>query len=56
MDFVNSSLSEKYNELLKYGDKLSEMGRIINWKQLRPLLDDLYTNNTAQGGAPNYDP
>ena len=56
MDFVNFSLSEKYNELLKYGDKLSEMGKIINWKQLSPLLSDLYTNNTAQGGAPNYDP
>ena len=56
MNIANYGLYEKYNEFSGYGDRLSEMGSMINWEQLRPLLGDLYASNTAQGGAPNYDP
>ena len=55
MDIVDFGLKEKYEELRKFGDRLAEMKKIIDWESLRPLLKDLSTNDTEQGGRPNYD-
>ena len=56
MDLMNYGLKEKYDQFKKYGDRLSDMKNIIDWNSVRPLLNDLYTNNTENGGRPNYDP
>ena len=55
MDLVNYGLRERYEQLKKRGDKLAEIKNVIDWESLRPLLKDLFTNDTDQGGRPNYD-
>jgi IS5 family transposase len=55
MDLVNYGLRERYEQLKKRGDRLDDMKKIIDWESLRPLLEDLFTNDTEQGGRPNYD-
>ena len=32
------------------------MKDIINWDRIKPLLSDLYKNDTEKGGRPNFDP
>ena len=56
MDIVNYGLHEKYDQLKKFGDKLSDMKNMIDWNQIRPMLNDLYRNGTQAGGRPNFDP
>ena len=56
MNIVNYGMSEKYNEFARYGDRLSDMGKQIDWESLRPIFDDLYRNGTDKGGRPNADP
>ncbi len=55
MDLVNYGLRERYEQLKKRGDKLAKIKNVIDWESLRPLLKDLFTNDTDQGGRPNYD-
>ena len=55
MDLVNYGLREKYEQIKKREDKLDDIKRMIDWERLRPLLRDLFTNDTDQGGRPNYD-
>ncbi|MCL4447838.1 MAG: hypothetical protein M0Z77_00610 [Thermoplasmatales archaeon] len=50
MDLVNYGLRERYEQIKKRGDKLDDIKRIIDWEGLRPLLTDLFTNDTDQGG------
>ena len=56
MDIVNYGLHEKYDQLKKFGDKLSDMRNMVDWDQIRPILDDLYKNHTEVGGRHNFDP
>ena len=55
MGLINYGLRERYEQLRKRGDRLDDIKRIIDWESLRPLLKDLFTNDTDQGGRPNYD-
>ncbi|MEM3448312.1 MAG: hypothetical protein QXP38_05455 [Nitrososphaerota archaeon] len=36
-------------------NKLEEIDKIIDWESLRPVLKDLYHNDTEKGGRPNID-
>ncbi len=56
MDIMNYGLREKYGQLKKFGDRLSDMKSIIDWDRIKPLLSDLYRNDTEKGGRPNFDP
>jgi IS5 family transposase len=56
MDIMNYGLREKYDQLKRFGDRLSDMKTAIEWERIRPILNDLYANNTERGGRPNYDP
>ena len=56
MNIVNYGLREKYDQYVKFGDRLSEMEKQVDWEKLRPIFSDLYRNNTDMGGAPNIDP
>ncbi|MEM3593067.1 MAG: hypothetical protein QW778_03780 [Candidatus Micrarchaeaceae archaeon] len=39
----------------KLKNMLKEIDKIINWESLRPVLKDLYHNDTENGGRPNID-
>ena len=52
MDIMNYGLREKYEQLKKFGDRLSDMKDIIDWDRIKPLLSDLYRNDTEKGGRP----
>lgn len=52
---MNYGLRERYEQLKKRGDKLAEIKNVIDWESLRPMLKDLFTNDTEQGGRSNYD-
>ncbi len=56
MDIMNYGLREKYDQLKRFGDRLSDMKTIVDWERIRPILNDLYINNTEKGGRSNYDP
>jgi IS5 family transposase len=56
MDIMNYGLREKYEQLKKFGDRLSDMKDTIDWDRIKPLLSDLYRNDTEKGGRPNFDP
>ncbi len=49
MNIINYGLSEKYNDLSRFGDRLSEMGKQIDRESLRPIFNDLYVNDTDRG-------
>ena len=56
MDIVNYGLREKYDQLKRFGDRLADMKTMIDWDRIKPLLSDLYSNDTERGGRPNFDP
>ena len=56
MDIINYGLREKYEQFKKFGDRLSDVKEVIDWERIRPLLGDLYTNDSEKGGRPNFDP
>ncbi|QRF76200.1 hypothetical protein Thermo_01717 [Thermoplasmatales archaeon] len=56
MNIKNYGLREKYEELSRFGDRLAEMEKLVDWEAFRTMLADLYNNNTELGGRPNNDP
>ncbi len=57
MDSFNKHLlRQEYQKLAELGDKLAAAEQRIDWERFRPLLVDLYTNDTEKGGRPNHDP
>ncbi|MGC8663185.1 MAG: transposase [Thermoplasmata archaeon] len=53
-NFEDFFLKSEY-EKLKAKDKLFEFNQIIDWESLRPIVSDLYHNDTEKGGRPNID-
>ncbi len=53
--FTNFFIQYKYASLVALGDRLGEISGLLDWDAFRPLLADLYTNDTAKGGRPHYD-
>jgi len=52
---VDFAFSEAYKEVKRRGNKLKEMGSLIDWEAFRPIVSSLYKNNTNRGGRPNVD-
>jgi len=52
--FTNFAIRHEYASLAALGDRLGEIQGLIDWDAFRLLLADLYTNNTGNGGRPNY--
>ena len=48
-------LQQEYNKLAKLGDRLAKADQLVNWEAFRPIIRDLYQNDTEQGGRPNHD-
>lgn len=49
------AFKEEYKRIQSVGDKLSEIGSLIDWKPFRPILESMYVNKTASGGRPEAD-
>ena len=51
-DLLDHAIKEKYN-LIKINDPLIFIKNAIGWDAFTPLLNDLYQNDTDNGGRPN---
>ena len=56
MNLYHTGLSEPYREIETIGDLLTRISDRIDFERIRPILSDLFTNDTDKGGRPNYDP
>ena len=56
MNLYPTGLSELYREIETLGDPLTGISDRIDFERIRPILSDLYENDTEKGGRPNYDP
>ena len=56
MNLLQSYFPEWYKEIESLGDPLTGISDRIDFERIRPILSDLYENNTDKGGRPNYDP
>jgi len=52
---LDFALQERYKRVVELGDKVAEFDILIDWERFRPIIGDLYTNTTEQGGRPNHD-
>ena len=50
-NIVDYGLREAYKSM----DKLAQIDPMIDWESLRPIIKDLYRNDTQKGGRPNID-
>ena len=56
MNHYHTGLSELYKEIEALGDPLTGISDRIDFERIRPILSDLFTNDTEKGGRQNYDP
>jgi IS5 family transposase len=56
MNHYHTGLSELYKEIETLGDPLTCISDRIDFEKIRPILSDLYENDTEKGGRPSYDP
>ena len=56
MNLYHTGLSELYKEIEALGDPLTGISDRIDFERIRPMLSNLYENDTEKGGRPNYDP
>jgi hypothetical protein len=50
MNLYHTGLSELYREIEALGDPLTGISDRIDFERIRPILSDLYDNNTDKGG------
>jgi IS5 family transposase len=48
-------LQQEYKKLAKLGDRLAKADQLVNWEAFRPIIKDLYRNDSKLGGRPNHD-
>lgn len=53
-NIVDYGLREAYNSM-KSMDRLARIDPMIDWGSLRPIVKELYRNDTDRGGGPNID-
>ena len=56
MNLYHTGLSQLYKEIEALGDPLTGISDRIDFERIRPILFDLYENDTEKGGRPYYDP
>ena len=56
MNLFHTGSSEVYREVESLGDPLADITDRIDFERIRPILSDLYENDTEKGERPNYDP
>ena len=54
--FQSFGLNQAYlSRCSKIGDRLSEVGKRIDWSAFRLILETMYSNQSSKGGHPNVD-
>ena len=53
MNLYYTGLSELYKEIEALGDPLTGFSDRIDFERIRPMLSDLYENDTENGVRPN---
>ena len=53
--FINFAIKGEYERIAELGDRLGEVEKMIDWEKFRPIIKELYINNTEMGGRPNLD-
>jgi len=53
--FETFLLQNEYRKLAQIGDRLAKADKVIDWEAFRPIVSDLYRNDTDAGGRPNQD-
>ena len=53
--FMNYGLRQAYDRLARLGDPLASANTLLDWKEFRPIENELYDNKTEKGGHPNID-
>ncbi|MFG1519538.1 MAG: transposase, partial [Thermoplasmataceae archaeon] len=56
MNLLRTGLVELYKDIESLGDPITGISGRIDFERIRPILSDLYENDTEKGGRPNYDP
>ena len=54
INIIDYGLQEAYKSM-KSMDRLSQIDPMIDWESLRPIMKELYRNDTNKGGRPNID-
>lgn len=49
-------LREAYKNVVKSGNRLLQISDLIDWTQIRQILEEMYDNKGEKGGRPNFDP
>ncbi|MFW6149694.1 MAG: IS5 family transposase, partial [Atribacterota bacterium] len=52
---IDFALKEKYSKVKELGDKLSDVGSLIEWEVFRPIVAGMFDNKSEDGGRPNVD-
>ncbi len=53
--FDDYLLNKEYARVERLGDKLAEVEPLIDWEVFRPIIREMYDNQTERGGRPNND-
>ncbi|GAB6055241.1 IS5 family transposase [Methanobacterium alkalithermotolerans] len=53
--FENYFMNKQYDRVKQLGDKLAEIDPLIDWEAFRPVIRDMYYNQSERGGRPNND-
>ncbi len=56
MNLYHTGLSQLYKEIEALGGPLTGISDRIDFERIRPMLSNLYENDTEKGEKPNYDP
>ena len=54
-NFIDFGLNEAYKRVERLGDRLAEIGSMIDWEAFRPIVSDMFDNRSERGGRPNID-
>jgi IS5 family transposase len=54
-NFFGIGLNEAYKRVERLGDRLVEIGAMIDWDAFRPIVGDMFDNRGERGGRPNID-
>jgi IS5 family transposase len=52
---IDFAILKEYERVKKRGDKLVEIGSMIEWEPFRAILDPIFKNKGENGGRPNID-
>lgn len=53
--FEKYFMNKQYARVEELGDKLAEINPLIDWEVFRPIVRDMYDNQSERGGRPNID-